>query len=158
LGLDITAYEQVHLTEPHEHEDACWDQGHIRVYTDFGHSLGSLLPERCYTTDGKAIGFRAGSYSGYNEWRAWLSRTALGVEPEVVWHNFDEWKGRPFFELICFSDCEGCIGPEVAYKLARDFDQQDRVRAKSDGYYAELFDRWQRAFELAANDGMVQFH
>ena len=62
--------------------------------------------------------FRAGSYSGYNEWRDHLARMAVGMSAKKIWAS--GWKG-PFVELINFPDNEGVIGPVVAAKLAKDF-------------------------------------
>jgi hypothetical protein len=164
MGLDISVYENAVLTDPHEREDDCYDGAHVFTYIDdgFEHALGGLLRDRCYSVSGKTQGFRAGSYSGYNAWREELSKAALGVEPSVVWNDHDRWCDKPFFELINFSDCEGVIGPTVAAKLALDFQQQsETVKPKLAAvaeWYADMYETWQSAFELAADTGLVQFH
>lgn len=175
MGLDITAYEHVHLVEEaHEREDdegnVCYEdiewggQGHVPVSNEksFPHSLGSILNHRCYTTTGKSIRFAAGSYGGYNRWREELSKAALGVPPERVWANPGAYTDKPFYELINFSDCEGVIGPEVSAKLSHDFQEhRDDVRATMAAeadWWAEKYDKWQQAFELASGDGLVCFH
>lgn len=103
--------------------------------------------------------FRAGSYSGYNRWRELLSRFALGVEPNDVWEDAEAFEGKPFVELINFSDSEGCIGPEAAAKLKRDFDSQ-AARAKTWGDsedFFPLYEEWQLAVSLAADEGVLVF-
>lgn len=107
--------------------------------------------------------FRAGSYSGYNAWREWLAKTIHGVTPQTIWDNPDQYIGKPFYELIEFSDCEGTIGPKISAKLAEDFrnyfadidslDETDDVDC-----YKTKYRDWQKAFELAANTGAVCFH
>lgn len=177
MGLDITAVEIATLVEDeHPREDAegnwCGEaeeyggKGHIHVYIDdgFEHALGSLLRDRCYQVSGDTMGFRAGSYSGYNWFREALSKAALGVEPRAVWDDPDSYRDKPFVEMINFSDCEGVIGPEVCAELAKDFrDHREDVREalvaeSEDGWYGEKYDEWQAAFELAADTGLVQFH
>src|SRR6185503_149712 len=78
-----------------------------------------------YLTEDEDFHFRAGSYSGYNHWRTKLCRFAFGLEPQDIWTNPERYAGKPFFELIHFSDAEGAIGPETAAKLARDFQDWD---------------------------------
>lgn len=114
-------------------------------------------------TFGGELSFRAGSYSGYNEWRRNLARMAHGVPPEAVWRR--KLPG-PFVELISFSDCEGLIGPAAAAKLARDFAEWEpravefaAALGEWDGArWLELYRSWRLAFELAADGGCVEFH
>lgn len=163
MGLDIHAVERVVLTPEHPTEtddgEYCGDRDNHHFID--GGRLGSLLIHRCYDSTGKDMHFRAGSYSGYGEWRNALSEVAVGVPADRVWNQKDKYSLFPFYELIDFSDCEGVIGPEVAHKLAKDFRiQRETVRPrlveKGDGY-GELYDLWQAAFELAAGEGMVMF-
>lgn len=101
--------------------------------------------------------FKAGSYSGYNRWREKLSLLALGVMPEEVWDQPELYRGKPFVELIHFSDCEGVIGPKTSAKLAKDF-VEFKERAEEDEGLKEYssfmpyshYDEWAEAFKLAA--------
>jgi len=112
--------------------------------------------------------FRAGSYSGYNWWRATLSNLAHDVEPQEIWDDYYLWMDQAFVELINFSDAEGTIGPKTAAKLAKDFafyELQILSRAQQvladEGereYFIDAYEEWKRAFELAAQDGFVIFH
>jgi hypothetical protein len=94
---------------------------------------------------------------------------ALEVRPEKIWEDHESFAGKPFVELICFSDCEGSIGPETSAKLAKDFaDYEEQAREWAKDRYADWhdeFDWWfskyenfKRAFELAAQGGFVMFH
>jgi hypothetical protein len=113
-------------------------------------------------------GFRAGSYSGYNWWREQLCQLALDVPPDDVWGDPEHYAGKPFVELINFSDCEGCIGPITAAKLAVDFREYGpRVRTgaakqitddEERSYFLDTYNDWQQAFEIASRDGFVIFH
>jgi hypothetical protein len=135
---------------------------------DAGHKarLGGMKPGLYeYTERSEQHGFRAGSYSGYNWWREQLSRFALNVAPEEVWHNPRRYRGKPFVELINFTDCDGRIGTKVAAKLAKDFrDHAGRTAefaaqfgAEEREYWLEVYQEFTRAFELAAQDGALRF-
>lgn len=163
MGLDITAWEFIKELPPHERSDDCYegDPPHVSLYAgDFPISEKGLEVGRCYAVSGEALGWRAGSYSGYGEWRNWLSETMLGVEAPVVW-NDEAWQDAPFYELIHYSDCEGLIGPEVCAKLAADFDNnRDKLPERSLPWlwYLDLYEQWSQGFHLAANHGCVVFH
>jgi hypothetical protein len=158
MGLDITAYSRLKPAPDAEvNEDGYpvnWgDFVQIRENPDFpGRAKG--LTNRAIYKVGESFGFRAGSYSGYNEWRSQLAD--LTGKPEAT-YRLDS-KG-PFAELICFSDCEGVIGPEVSKKLAKDFaDWEDRARKSGDEYFFSKYQEWKRAFEMASQNGAVDFH
>lgn len=165
MGLDIYAYGNVTYKLPLE----CPTCGSTDYEPDG--DVTSLRhsgwPERA---DGLAEGFyacerkehfRAGSYSGYSAWREWLSELAFGVSPQAVWSDEAAYRGRPFFELVCFSDCEGTIGPATCAKLAADFvEWRDRAQSSLPAgreYYLETYERFAAAFKHAAGAGAVVF-
>ena len=168
MGLDITAYGLCVLVTPaHEYDEDerdCYSRGHVAPYRnpDFPGHLDTLDPV-CHTA-AREVQFRAGSYSGYNWWRAALCRFAFNVKPEVVWHDFPTYSGKPFAELIHFSDCEGSIGPRTSAKLANDFAEWEAAaveyaRTISDGdSWLLKYRQWREAFELAAAGGFLDFH
>jgi hypothetical protein len=102
-------------------------------------------------------------YISYSHWRNQLAEMAgypRGSDDAA--HSYCEacWDGAqgPFAELINFSDCEGFIGSTAAKKLAADFAE---FQAKADAFTwhrPELYGKFRRAFEIAAEDGCVQFH
>jgi hypothetical protein len=173
MGLDITAYSKLRHIGDHEFDPElnegepgpwCFYDGHVQswAYSDFtasfrgipilttrdGLSHGGCLE---ITSETQTHGFRAGSYSGYNAWRSDLASQ----------FNPDGDEGKPFYELIWFADNEGAIGPDAAKDLLEDF------RAHADVYapprrwgagLAEVYADWTRAFELAADGGLVNFH
>ena len=163
MRLDIISYQLAELTEDHKLTDACYDIGHLRhVDPDFPLSSLDLQPGRCYIGSGTRRSFSAGSYSGYGQWRSMLCRSALGVEPHVVWDSAERWKESPFFELINFSDCEGMIGPLAAASLHEDFSANRELvtRVNQDAghlWFVDLYNTWEEAFALAANHGLVLF-
>lgn len=170
MGLDITAYERVVLVkgigvkEYGKDDDAqsmAEENGHAYLCNvPSGLSQADGMPDGVYRTEGRSTGFRAGSYGGYNAWRAWLSRTILDMSPETIWAMTDAARaGLPFVELINFSDCEGFIGPQTCAKLARDFAQnKHKIPRDADSYDVQKYNEWQEAFALAAGHGAVDFH
>jgi hypothetical protein len=107
--------------------------------------------------------FRAGTYSGYSDWREQLCRSALGVSPETVWENPEQFTGQPFVELIHFTDCDGRIGTAVAAKLATDFYAHtagfaaDVAGQEYTGYYLSTYRDFTTAFGLAGQGGALEF-
>jgi hypothetical protein len=191
MGLDITAYGNLKHIGKHEKDpelnegepggldDYCYYDDHVDAfaYDSFpdsfrgipvlgtkGYGNNAFLVGGCFeiTPETETHGFRAGSYSGYGQWRQnlasqfnpaplYLDRSGPGMakpDPEL-----------PFYELIWFADNEGCIGELAAIELLVDF----RAHAVAyvdpyDGYGRQKYDDWTRAFELAAASGLVRFH
>lgn len=178
MGLDITAYSRLKHIGKHEKDaalnegepggpdDWCYYEDHVQAfaYEEFPQSfrgipvLGTMksgsstfLEGGCYeiTDETKEHDFRAGSYSGYNYWRADLAR------------QFNRYPhpdpDQPFYELIWFADNEGTIGPEAAKDLLADFREHLDQYVPPEGWTDAKYLDWIRAFELAADSGLVRF-
>ena len=171
MGLDIMAYGGLELLEvlsPAERDKKYhWSDDSVAyaypetVTMTEKHWPGrskNIVPGGVYKVNGAHISFRAGSYGGYNQWREWLCWLSLGCEPRVVWNNPDRYEGKPFYELINFSDCEGIIGPDVSRKLAQDFaEHQDHAVHDTQQWFVDKYADWRKAFEIAASGGFVDF-
>jgi hypothetical protein len=74
----------------------------------------------------------------------------------------DCWENHstgPFYELINFFDNEGTLGPVVAAKLAKDFaDHRSKAEQVEDVFFVESYREWDKAFQMAAKQGAVEFH
>lgn len=170
MGLDITAYKKL-TPAPTAEVDADgypvqWDKYHLVSQ----HTLAITEENFPGRTEGltagvfdteDTLGFRAGSYSGYNEWRRWLATLGGHESVDACWSG--KITEGPFLELINFSDCEGVIGPVVSAKLAKDFealqDKADTYAEDEEGnYFVQLYAKWRAAFEMAADGGCVDFH
>jgi len=170
MGLDIIAYR--HVTPA---PDAPLDEHgypkdykkHVRVDQVSLDATEKAFPGRTkgmqpglYACD-KSFHFRAGSYTGYNDWRDRLARFALRRGARSVW--VDAGMEGPFVELINFYDNEGDIGPEVSAKLAKDFailvnKARDFAADLDDaGYFFDCYRKWSKAFRMAADGGFVHF-
>lgn len=184
MGLDITAHKQLRKIDcvfdssgepidPVTRESIDYD---CRPF------VNPHFPERAKGIDADSVfsseesfGFRAGSYGGYNLWREELAKLAGYEAVPVDRHNtgkiqlrhdhgaFQKEEG-PFFELINFSDCEGVIGAEVSRKLKKDFeDWDDRakihgVKFQDNDFFYSRYRDFRKAFEMASDDGAVEFH
>jgi hypothetical protein len=164
MGLDIYAVSRVErVTTPESTDDGInvWQDGFDRIA---GLEVGIYQP----TSKSEEHEFRAGSYSHYNWFRRNLSLMIYGQTSEVVWMNKDAFEGRPFYELIDFSDCEGVFGPEVSEKLHSDFEtnRPNMIKYCLDNFInddttydnvMEIYDDFTKAFKLASKDGLVLF-
>ena len=176
MGLDITAYREIKKVDlPDDSEEvseAFYAEGGFRLYhnSDFS-GRADDVPEGDYIC-AEDLGFRAGSYSGYNSWREQLAQMAgypkaraEGFRDGAMRHDQGAWNATegPFWEMITFSDCEGVLGTATCAKLAKDFaDWQERAEAFSasadDKWFITKYNEWRAAFDLAAVGGAVMFH
>lgn len=157
MGLDMTAYSTLaptkELSRPPDD----------RVYKfspnpSFPKQFEGLPEDEvwCY---GDTIDFRAGSYSGYGEWRRWLCQLAFGVPPEEVWKNPGKWADYPLSLLINFTDCDGEIGPVASAKIAEAMRaMRPTLEEGQDDHNVYKFDLFLAAFTIAARGGVVIFH
>lgn len=172
MGLDATWYRGLK-----KRDDVVFDgdgeptnvDRYFRPYAnpDFPGREGSLDHKAVYEYEGAGDAW-SGAYSRYSRWREWLAKVAGYPLLSYKEYGRDQpsycvacWNGAsgPFSELINFSDCEGVIGPEIAAKLAKDFEAFDGIAKSSDeeDFYAR-YQAWRTAFEQAALNGAVAFH
>lgn len=173
MGLDITAASRIEKVDVQvlvrEGEtlkeiessgalyDYAYDEGLLHVYAnkDFP-GREAPLEDGFYRVGGEQVSFPAGAYSGYNRYREALSVMALGVTPDAVWKNPQEYDGQPFVEQINFADNEGAIGSHAAVKLAGDYAAWEaRAMGTLDEWDRDRYRRWRHAFTLAADEGVV---
>lgn len=175
MGLDITVHPKAVRLEEHAHgphSDECYEAGHVQAYgyAVFTQSMRGLEPLESRghsdlvfgpwfdTSGAESWGFRAGSYSGYGRFRDNLRVLAWDGEA-LDWDNLDAFRDRPFFELICFADNEGTIGPLAAADLAQDFaEHRARIQPQLTEWFRSSYDDWAKAFADTAGGGLVEFH
>lgn len=171
MGLDITAYsklEYLELMDVGAWEEKYWSHERDMPFTtviayhwaeEYADRAIPIVQGGVYKIGGEEFGFRAGSYSGYNHWRAQLSLMATGLSPSTIWAASERYADVPFYALINFSDCEGIIGAIVSTQLAADFARyQPQADRRADAWFREKYAAWRKAFEIAADDGLVEFH
>jgi hypothetical protein len=160
MGLDIVAYKGLTKTDAEENIHVSRDE--------FGYNDDL---EKGWYDCADSFHFRAGSYSSYNNWRRVLCEAIHGMTDIEFWKDQDSLVGSAFFELINFSDCEGQIGPKVSEKLYQEFSNPeneekfrsycekeygDELGAVEDFYMANWED-FKKAFEIARDNGLVQW-
>ena len=173
-GIELWSNEYYEWEEKQDIEGSVWN---FQPNTYFREQSEGLPDGFGYGT-GEEYSFRAGSYSGYGEWRDLLARLALDMGSEGVWNKIDSGEGYseiPFSEVINFSDADGVIGPVASKKLYNDFVNYEKdIIKKLDRYYLKFEDfeidgetydwfkhkykDWKEAFRIASNNGAVIFH
>lgn len=161
MGLDITAYKNVKLIENAEVDSDGYPLDYDNHQICF---VNSNFPSRecqmihcgIYDYGDESYGFRAGSYGGYNQFRSELARLAGFKCQYDYWDNAKE--SDPFYELIIFADNEGVIGASVSMKLLADFNKNKTNAESVGGYFYDRYLEWIKAFELASQNGFVDFH
>lgn len=160
MGLDITAYKGLKKTDrkvdlnseqwEEKYEDdkklQWWHPGVIAFTEEYwpGRS-GGIEASTVYTYEEK-YEFRAGSYSWYGQFRDSLKTLTFASE---------------FEELINFADNEGVIGAEASKRLHAAFvksREEYEKRYLEDPYFVQKYSLWTKAFELASDNGAVDFH
>jgi hypothetical protein len=170
MSLTIAAYSNIKIIEGassnkdgicvnHDGENL-HDFFHPYINTDYPKHAVEIQKDSIYGYE-KILIFPAGSYRGYNIWRNCLAHFAGYESAKSVWGR--PWLIGPFVELIDFSDCEGVIGSSLSAKLAKDFtDFNDRAKKTAAEYggdwFYSLYQKWQQAYELAAQNGAISFH
>lgn len=163
MGLDISAYRRIEASSDYARDEdgnfEDWDNFLIVRGGHFPAHIAGLEDGGVYTYGSDSYNFRAGSYSGYNDFRNELAHlagfeAADGRYAETAWASTE----GPFWELINFSDCEGQIGPVVSAKLLKDFQAFDEKAKHKDEHFYDLYKDFTRAFTLASDHGLVDFH
>jgi hypothetical protein len=160
MGLDITAYRQVSWTGVIP-DDGDYDyQTYAALYPNEHFVSRADDMKRGLYTFANEFHFRAGSYGGYGDWRRWLAQTIHGCDVREFWRDGPRHgSDAAFAELLNFSDCEGVIGPRTSAKLAADFAaHQHVIDAQPQDWRTEKYAEWRKAFELATDNGAVDFH
>ena len=167
MGLDISYYQNLQFDSPDsDDDDDKYETGLIHLYMVQGGVDRSDGLQTGWYKGERGGNFRAGSYSGYNEWRNQLSLCMLNLSAEKIWESEPDdggSSGRPFVELIHFSDCEGFIGPKTSAKLAADFaanevKAQRYSEAQGEDWFYTKYKDWMAAFQCASSNGIVRLH
>lgn len=173
MGLDISAYSKL-VEAPDAERDGdneLVDYDNYREFyfnQDFPGREEGLKEGMAYKLGDDSHGFRAGSYGGYSVWRNELAKMAGYAEGKQTGEDYADrfphaaqaWQdgSGPFYEQIQFSDCDGTIGPVVSAKLAKDYADYAAKAEQIGGRFWELYQEWQKAFQIAADCGAVSFH
>lgn len=158
MGLDITAYEKLGDYVGNEEPEDWKNHSHLWP-GDFPAQADGLQEGWYHIPEGSdSLGFRAGSYSGYNQFRSVVVYAMSGLCDRDYWSSGDH-DNAPLRSWLHFSDCEGVLGPKTCAKLYREAcEVADRVRPMLDERDQYIWDKFVAAFKLAADTGCVRFH
>ncbi|STR45791.1 hypothetical protein [Iodobacter fluviatilis] len=170
-GLDIIAYEKLSIVSAPKFDKDGRPLGEQQVKlapVEFAERFTGLIAGKVYKYQ-SAFSFRAGSYSGYNDWRNELAKLAgyaqtpyQSLNGEIAQrYDVTVWnvKKGPFWELIDFSDSEGVIGPVVCKRISKDFIQYQSAASKHpDKSFRNAYEGWKKAFSMCANSGAIAFY
>lgn len=171
MGLDITAYTRTERVGGYEGEEighADPGVGISQAILDWsndqanfpGTPRGEGLTAGTYTYE-DSFDFKAGSYGGYNGWREALAQLVGWADDNEAFKSPAPPTDSPraaFWELIMFADNEGVIGPVVSKKLAKDFADWMPQASREPSWFLDLYNRWKGAFQMASDNGFVDFH
>ncbi len=187
MGLDVTSYSRaIRIGDYPDHPDgldglADYDSVQ-RCYLLRGQKVASIYPASLDDFPHHAMPltggiysfheqyhFRAGSYSGYNVFRDWISQQILGKTQDDVCHlirdcNPATYPDQGIVWLVYFSDCEGIISGERCEPILAGLEKhKDRLFAATKSfansvYYHEKVEDWIKALALAVDGGFVKFH
>jgi hypothetical protein len=183
MGLDIYAVSHLKYVRPFSHEERekldekLFAQGkdfcdlYVHVYENEHYPAqleGMKLGLYELTDRSETYGFRAGAYSTYDWWREQLYTFVFPGPRDIYdfWADPESFAGQPFVEVLNFTDCDGRIGTRVAKKVAGDFASHEAKVAswvqtleKDEAeLFSENYHSFTKAFHLASQDGLLEFH
>jgi len=152
MGLDVTAYKNIKIVEDEEPE-------YYFSNTGFPQSNMKYLENREIQIEfDEDFHFRAGSYSGYNQFRNELCKIANNITAKELW-DLDNESFKLFYWLINFTDCDGYIGASYCKILYDEFVKyEDEVKSNLQEYYHIIYDNFKEAFRIGSVNGLVSFH
>lgn len=153
MGLVVEAYKKLtKVNHPIRYDDGCLVDSDNLIEVDQA-TLDYTEKNFNGRTQGLDVGvysfedyfdFRAGEYLDYNRFKEKLAKMVSNSQ---------------LLELIVFSNCEGFIGSTVSKKLAKDFqDLEQQAKEQLDDTDLATFLNFKKAFELASEDGCVEFY
>jgi len=103
MGLDISAYGNLKEIPRKEDLDEHWDSD-IVIWEEnpFLYQLGSLKRGSVYEVTSVISSFRAGSYTGYNEWRKTLLTLITEQNIDDYWYENMFFTNYDYFEYQTF--------------------------------------------------------
>lgn len=152
MGVSISVYDDVKIIdEQNENEDMDYS---FQVYVsldeeDQKFKVKNLEYGRYY--EGVGVDGIDYSYSTHNRFREYLMKLIgredlLDDDGKIKWEILSDNSDIPFYNLINFSDCEGCFDWEISQKLYKDFETFNEKNKEMSyflfGYYQQYYHRW----------------
>lgn len=161
MGLDIVVYRNYTVAERDEDDDVEDYDFHVYQATkDWNYKCEELEIDEYYI--GERICHPVSySYSSHMWFRMELLRL-IGREDLIInggidWDAVAESKDMDFYELIYFSDCEGCLDSKTNRILLNNFlDHKDKVDSMDQNdRFVHCYNDWFETFTEGAKDNSV---
>ena len=157
MGLSVRVYQNLEFISEEE-----LDEYDVRVFVPEGGFENRIkyLPEGFYKGKKVFNGVDYG-YSSHGIFRQelaynFINKNIIGEGGKIIWEKLKE--GMPFYELIWFSDCEGCIDHVTSRKLYKDFSSTlNRARLVLKEYSFDNYLLWLNSFKQGMINGVVVF-
>lgn len=169
MGLSVSLYTNIKRSDDPENDDGFL----VNVASEsWKYKVKNLEYEKYYSGD-LDYGIVSYPYSAHYNFRVYLLQLSNQVdyltEPNSQSRHIKDIKwdslvpDKPFYELINFSDCEGCFDWEISEKLLTDFKKYE-LDSKNKGNENPLdrfhyhYEDWIRLLELSVeHKGVVVF-
>ena len=99
-------------------------------------------------------------YSSYNDFRNQVCYMANGVQDSCIWMRPNEYKGKPFVEMVNFTDCNGSFDYEIAKKLLKDFnDFYVKAKEELSDWDFSLYETYMKILQKCIDyEGIVRYY
>lgn len=159
MGLDVAVYGNVRIAET-EDEIEDYDFYTYQATPEWYYKCKALTLETKYM--GEHLTSLRSGYGGHMWFRMELLKL-IGREDLIDGHNI-KWEELvadnsdvDFFELINFSDCEGCLDSDTSKVILKNFKKyEDKVKEMDkEERFPQLYEEWLEVFTEGAKDGSV---
>ena len=151
MGLDIVAYSKIKFIGNTE-----FVSSDLYINTNNEFTQHGTLADGYYEYDNE-YSFRAGSYSGYNDFRKDLAVVG-GYTVKRLCYAPEAYRNHPFFDMVYFTDCDGVICSEICEKLYKEFvEYHHKASGILSEWYMNIYNNFMEAFKIGADNGCVVF-
>lgn len=157
MGLDVSVYRNLRKPTVEETENEEWDVSTHVDHPSWKYKMNNFEADSYYMADridGADVRY---SYSSHSFFRNELCRI---TNWEMDFDNCEELKDKPFYEMINFTDCDGCLDWEIASILYKNFcDHEETARKEFNNRWFGKYQDWKNVFKEGKEVGsLVDFH
>lgn len=156
MGLDVSVYQNIKVRDLEDEDDYDYEFQAFVPAPQWEHKIKNLNNGAYYTGD--SVGDLRSGYGSHYGFRVALCEIMYRTENEWIHGELNE--NMPFYELIDFSDCEGCLDWEISEKLYNDFISNHEAAMryfKVKPNFKDKYIEWTEIFRLGKDKGVVSF-
>lgn len=161
MGLDIAVYRNYTVVERDEDgEPEDYDFHAYQSIKDWNYKCEELELDEYYTGEYvcRPVSYAYSSHMWFRmELLKLIGREDLINDNQIDWDSIVENKDMDFYELIYFSDCEGCLDSNMSKILLKNFlNHKDKVdNMNQEDRFVYYYNDWVEAFTEGAKDNSV---